>query len=476
MAIVKMKKLRVVAMADQREILLKGLLRLGCVEISEPDKALEETDWAALFKRASSDLVETRTEIADVNTALDAIKRYAQTKEGMFLRRGEVTEEEFLGDQTVERAKAVRQSVGAQLQELTRLQGEQARLLSRKASLQPWAALDKPLEQEATAHTVLRTGVCPGSTDTGTVRSELEAAETAAELYEINADKQQKYYLMICHKADEDRVQEILRTYNFSITTFQNVSGTAAENIRQLEQQLADNEKRQAAAVKAIAASAEGKDALRLYADRLTAEAAKAANAERLLTDGTVLFFEGWAPAEQLAQVEAFLEENGCAWEARDPMEDEIPAVPVKLKNNWFTRPLNMVTNMYVMPAYDGLDPNPLMAPFFIIFYGLMMADMGYGLLMILGAWFMLKKMKAKDGMRLRRTAGSVRCQYFDLGRTDRRFLRRFHSPASQTHQSREHIQSAVPVHTADRYPDGSGRRSGAGCDSDLHRHGHQRG
>ena len=50
----------------------------------------------------------------------------------------------------------------------------------------------------------------------------------------------------------------------------------------------------------------------------------------------------------------------------------------MQLKNNWFTRPLNMVTDMYSLPAYGTVDPNPLMAPFFIIFYGMMMADMGY--------------------------------------------------------------------------------------------------
>ena len=66
-----------------------------------------------------------------------------------------------------------------------------------------------------------------------------------------------------------------------------------------------------------------------------------------------------------------------------DPSEEEYPSVPVKLKNNFFTQGLNMVTNMYSLPQYGTVDPNPLMAPFFILFYGLMMADMGYGLLMI---------------------------------------------------------------------------------------------
>ena len=82
------------------------------------------------------------------------------------------------------------------------------------------------------------------------------------------------------------------------------------------------------------------------------------------------------------------------AWELTEPSPEEYPAVPVKLKNNWLTRPLNMVTEMYSLPAYGSLDPNPLMAPFFILFYGMMMADMGYGLVMMLASLIVLKKKK----------------------------------------------------------------------------------
>ena len=73
--------------------------------------------------------------------------------------------------------------------------------------------------------------------------------------------------------------------------------------------------------------------------------------------------------------------------------------MPVKLKNNWFTRPLNMVTEMYSLPAYNNVDPNPLMAPFFILFYGIMMADMGYGLLMFLAGLIISRKYRPKGTM-----------------------------------------------------------------------------
>ena len=120
--------------------------------------------------------------------------------------------------------------------------------------------------------------------------------------------------------------------------------------------------------------------------------AAESQNALSLLTDVNILYYEGWAPAERMSEVESLLNAEGCAWEAEDPTEEDIPEVPVQLKNNWFTRPLNMVTDMYSLPAYGTVDPNPLMAPFFILFYGMMMADMGYGLIMMGLSAFIMKK------------------------------------------------------------------------------------
>ena len=65
MAIVKMKKLRVVAMAASREELLRGLQHLGCVEISEPENITSsDPAWAALVRRETSDLRAARSRIS----------------------------------------------------------------------------------------------------------------------------------------------------------------------------------------------------------------------------------------------------------------------------------------------------------------------------------------------------------------------------------------------------------------------------
>ena len=170
-----MKKLHVIAMADRREELLKGLLHLGCVEISEPSEVLADPQWASLFQRSGSSLAERKGQLTDVNTALDAIKQYAKLKDGMFIKRHPITEAEFLNAGAAEKAQAACDAVREQLGILTKAQSEAGRLESRAAALKPWESLDLPLERSGTAHTIFRLGVCPGQTDVGAIRIQMEA-------------------------------------------------------------------------------------------------------------------------------------------------------------------------------------------------------------------------------------------------------------------------------------------------------------
>ena len=388
MAIVKMKRLRVIAMASCREELLRQLQRLGCVEIREPESA--GADWSGLLERERSRLAETRAALADVNAALSAVKKYADVREGLFPQRQAVTQTEFLSGTAADRARAASARVSELVQTASQLQAEEGRLLAKQASLVPWKGLDMPLELTGTVHTAFLPGVCPAAADLGALRQAL--GETACELLEISTDKQQRYCLLVCHRAEEAQALDILRTRGFSAVSFQGLTGTPAENLRRLEGELQGNRGRQAETADALRKSGADWDTLRLYADRLRSDTALEEGNENLLTDGTNLFFEGWAPADRLQGVGALLDHLGCAWEAEDPKADEYPDVPVRLRNNWFSRPLNMVTDMYALPVYGSLDPNPLMAPFFILFYGIMMADMGYGLLMLAMGLFLWKK------------------------------------------------------------------------------------
>ncbi len=387
-----MKKLRVIAMASDRDQLLSGLLHLGCMQIEEPTDKLADPEWTALLRRENSALAERRNQLAEVNAALETIKVYSETKEKALQLRPTVTEQYFLSEEATKEAAETSHNINETLKTLEKLQRREARIESNKAGLEPWKRLDLPLNDTDTVFTVGRLEVCPASVNLRKVRKELDAEEVAAAIYKISEDKLQKYTFLLCLREDEEKAQEILRPHGFSVTSFPNRTGTAKETIAMLEEMLVQNRKDQAEALETLKRSDASLEDLRLYADRLETEVGRETSTEALLTDGTIIFFEGWAPTRRMKGVSRLLNGLGCAWDFTDPTEEEYPDVPVLLENNWFTRPLNMVTDMYSLPAYNSLDPNPLIAFFFILFYGMMMADMGYGIVMILLAAFVIKK------------------------------------------------------------------------------------
>ena len=135
---------------------------------------------------------------------------------------------------------------------------------------------------------------------------------------------------------------------------------------------------------------------LQLCSDRLNSRLMREENRKRLLTDGCIVAFDGWIPAARLPRLTSWLDTLDCAYDVSNPTAEEIPDVPVQLRGNVLTRSMNCITEQYSMPAYDGVDPNPIMAPFFIFFFGMMMADMGYGLLMMIASVIISKKYRPK--------------------------------------------------------------------------------
>ena len=401
MAIVKMKKLRVMAMAADQERLLHQLQHLGCVEISQPSEELEDTKWASMIEPKESQQVQIRAEMSEAQSALAAVKEYGpKKKEGLFPPRRQVTEEELLRPDTLRAGRRAAGRIHTWLDTLDRMDADESRLLSKKNGLTPWLGLNMPMELQESAHVVFRPCVFPTAVDLEGLRTQLSVQELPAELIEISQDRQQRYVLLICHKSAQEDVTNLLRESGFSAVAFPEPSGTPAEAMKGIEEELDYCRKKREETKDELAACGEDKDTLQLYLDHLSAREALTAGDESLLNDGTVTLFEGWCPAENLSQVETLLENLGCAWTATDPTEEEIPQVPVKLRDNFFCRCMNVVTEMYSLPAYNGVDPNPLMAPFFILFFGVMMADMGYGILMIAASLFVLKKSKPREGTR----------------------------------------------------------------------------
>lgn len=399
MSIVKMKHIRLFGMAADRETLLRQLQHLGCVEISEPTDKLADPDWAALTRVDDAGLARVKADAALLNAALNTLKGIGKEKGGLLQARPEVTEGQLFDEGLRASAMEAAQAVNAQEKRISAIQNEQGKLRAQKAALAPWLELDIPLEATGTREVSATFGAVMSTVALDTVKQALEEAAELVEVIPAGKDREFQYVLILCHRSAEETAFETLKKFGFSRSSLRGWTGTARENTDRLEGELRRLEGELAEAKGAIAALVPHREDIKLCIDRMTQEIQREEYKGRLLQSQATIFFEGWVPAENLPALEKVLGQYPAAWEANDPAPEEYPQVPIKLKNNKLTRPLNMVTNMYVLPAYDGVDPNPLMAPFFIFFFGLMMADMGYGILMVAAALVVIYKMKPKDGM-----------------------------------------------------------------------------
>ena len=399
MSIVKMKRIRLIALAEDRDALLSSLLHVGCVEISEPEIPQGE-DGNPLLHRDAAGVAQAKAQLTALQHALEVLRKYAPRKKGMFAPRDTIREKELLDEKAMAAALSKVEAVNEHAKAVGQLNTREARLHTEQLALQPWRAYDLPLEEDGTKTTCILLGTVPNAVDFEAMAGAvMESAETAW-LKLLSTDREQQYLEIIVHRSQEQLALETLRTYGFSFSQLKDLTGTVAENIHRLDEEIRQIGEQRRGEEEAIRTLGAAWDELEVCVDRVQQVLAKEDAKERLLTGGAIICLDGWAEAPEVPALEKALKNFDCAYELTDPTPEEYPQVPVKLKNSVFSRCMNVVTEMYSLPAYDGTDPNPLMAPFFILFFGIMMADAAYGLLMIFGALFVLKKAKPREGTR----------------------------------------------------------------------------
>ncbi len=397
MSIVKMKRLRLVALGEQRDELLARLLHVGCVEVTEPEGKLSDPEWTALVHRDSSAMGDVKGQVNGITSALDALQKYAPVKSGLFIKRRDISEADFFDRQAAAEALRNAGEINENVHEITQLFSKENRLSSQRASLVPWSGLDLPLETRSTEHTHISFGVCPAAVDLAQLRSELGEAAPTAELILASSDKEQHYLLLVCHRSEEEAAFQALKPHSYNTVQFKEFTGTAAENLKVIDQELGEITGRREAAAAAIVAHQNCREALQLAQDRFNQELSKEQVRERMLTNGTVFFLEGWATAPDQQELEKELSKFACAYEFSDPEEGD--TVPTKLKNPKWMECINMVTEMYSLPAYNGIDPNPLMFFWYVFFFGFMFADVAYGIIIFAVSLAVIKLYNPKKTM-----------------------------------------------------------------------------
>ena len=396
MSIVKMKRLRLIALARDRDELLSSLLHAGCVEVSEPPADLADP----LLRRDKARVAEAKSELAELKQALSVLRRQAPQKEGLLTPRQVVRERDLLDHGAMAAALEKARTVNDHAKAAGQCSARETRLNAELQSLRPWEACDLPLNEAGTRCVAVLLGTVSSAVDFDAMAGAVSEAVEASQVTLLSADGQQQCLEVLVHRSQEGAALEALRSYGFSLPQFKDASGTARDNVRRLEEELEAVRAQRQAELDAIRAMGPETGALKLCVDQVQQVLATEETKERILAGGSILCLDGWVDEPNVSKLEQALAAFDCAWELTDPAPEEYPKVPVKLQNGPLTRCMNMVTEMYALPVYGTVDPNPLMAPFFILFYGIMMADMGYGLLMVLGAVFMIKKMRARGGMR----------------------------------------------------------------------------
>ena len=389
-----MKHLRLLGMESEREALLKAMQDMECVEISSIDGS-EEALKSGFAKPDDKALMSAQEASRAYRTALASLDRFAPEKKGMFRKRQGVSRAAFFSAESEENARTAAETINKDTRRLGEIESERTKNEALRATLAPWLTVDAPLGGADGALAVFFGTAGLNVTDDA-LKALADSLDGLLTWQQASSDRSLRYLLVMCHGSVKERALSALRDLGFSTVSFRGMTGTAKENDKALAENLAALEKERQEIEQRIAGLGGKRETLLEASDRAAIALRREEARSRLVGTDKVFLLEGWLPADRCAEIEKTLKPFTCAIETREPTENEYPQVPVQLKNNKLTRPLNMVTEMYSLPAYGTLDPNPLMAPFFILFYGIMMADMGYGLLMMIASVIISKKYRPK--------------------------------------------------------------------------------
>ena len=398
MAILKMKKLRLMAVRSRKDALLKELIRCGCVEFSELEEELSASEFAAFITPEDGNVTALRSQRSSIDHAIALLDSYAPKKSSLLSAMPEMDEAILLNDTGLSGALKIAESIESYDARIKRINAEESRQRSVAESVQPWLDLEMPLNTEGTERCSVLMGTVPAKSDVAAIGEAMAQIDEESDIFLISEDKRSMYVLALCMRPQLSAMQDCLRRFGFTPSALNGMEGTAAECRLKANETLRELAEEKQNCIDYIVAEAVRRDDLKLASDRLGVKIALAEAEDKLCGTESVVIMEGWIPEEREEELALIFDRFGCAWETVEPEEEEYPNVPVELKNNVLTNSLNMVTNMYSLPAYGTVDPNPLMAPFFILFFGLMMADMGYGIIMILAAIVAMAKIKPRGG------------------------------------------------------------------------------
>lgn len=407
MAIAKMKKLTILAEQAYKEEILKSVQEMQSLEVMSLGEKMGE---AMLVGLKSEQDQSDATALAELNETLQDI-RYSLTYLDEFvpgpgtIEKLRTKKEVFTLKELEERVeqqdiKDVIDQVSQKEKQLNQLDEDIKDLKQEEEYLRRWRSLS--FLPEEVAHLKLM-DVIIGSVDKEHASPMIEEFKENGRIYfeDIYIRGDEHAYLIILPKEERKQLTQITNQYSFQEVNYEyNVLPEDALYHNLLTQK----EKRDH--VNAIKQEMkQWKDVYRQLelAEEYYYNVSERRIATDLLVNSEHLFLlTGWIEEAKADDLKAFvldtIGDNNVAILTDDIDIEEYQEVPVVLENNTVVKPFEMITEMFSFPRYGGVDPTSHMVPFFIIFFGIMSADLGYGVLLFGVTLVALKLLHLESG------------------------------------------------------------------------------
>ena len=392
MAIVDMSKFYLLAFKEKRESLLKELQKFKYVHLVDSGNDFSKEDLSAVsrseelididdYLNKSKYVIERLEKIEDKKPALEALK------EG----KKHFTYEEIKNRARKFNFSQIYKEISSIIDEIEKKEAENQEILNKVSELLPYKAIDLPLEDlKLTKFSKIYLGTIPQRYKENF--EELLKENDSVYFNVLHTDKNYAYYLIICHKSDDEDVIDAFRKMGFTLVNFKE-KGTINENINSLRERKSQNLNSIDTLNKELKNYLKYLDDFKIYYEYQSNEKLKVISSEKFLRTKNLDLIEGYVPSKFLKSFEEAIQLicGDDYYLYKKEADRNSHEVPIMLKNNKFVGPFEMLTEMYSMPKYNEIDPTPFFAPFYFIFAGIMIGDLGYGLLVFIGSLLALK-------------------------------------------------------------------------------------
>ena len=276
-----------------------------------------------------------------------------------------------------------------------------ARLAQLEHDLEPWRDLRLQISQwRGTEHVTLLTGTVPLS-EGPEIRQMLRDACDEVTVAEVGSDTRREAWVVMVHTESLEIARSTLALTEFNEVRFDDLNDYPAEEIANARDRIGDlSAEREGLEKRArVLAEAHYEHMFALVQVLLSeCDAIEARNCFSA-TDRTFVA-SGWVPGRRKSQLIQTLADVGSDvdFTFEGPGPDDV--VPVALDNPAVLRPFEVLTDLYGRPRYGELDPTPLMAGFFFLFFGMCLGDVGYGVVLAAAAWFIKNRLDVAHGVK----------------------------------------------------------------------------